>query len=160
MAFDVYLRVAFDDAGPFRNIKEYLLVQTLAVDGSDMADVLTAATDVQVILDSLSMDHIAYYDIVVRVPQAGAAANVAANNGVEAFHRMLDSVTGKHAHFIVPAWDDVIYDKNPDTSMSTAYNEAADDLAPLTRNPATGNAWTYVAAQSRTTKRGQRQYKP
>jgi hypothetical protein len=73
---------------------------------------------------------------------------------------MIDDGTGKPTHFIVPAWDDTVYDKLPNGALSTAYNSAADDVDPLTRNPETGNSWTYVAAQNRSTKRGQRAFKP
>lgn len=160
MARDVFLDVAYDDAGPFRNIKRYMLIQQMANDGSDMGNVLTQMASLIAVLDSLTWDHIAYVDVVVRVPQTGTAANIAANNSVEAFHRFTDDVTGKPAHLIVPAWDDAVYDKLPNGALSAAYNSAAETLADYTRNPATGNAWTYVQAQNRSVKRGQRQFKP
>jgi hypothetical protein len=156
----VYMDVEFHDAGDFPNIKRYALVQELANDGSDMGDVLAAAASVYGILNTLSMDEVGPYRLVIEIPGDGVPANVGANNSVEAFHRMTDQGTGRATHFIVPAWDDTVYDKLPNGALSAAYNAAADDLAPLTRNPLTLNGWDYVAAQNRSTKRGQRQYKP
>lgn len=160
MAKNVFIKVKYDDAGVFPNIKDYCLVHTLADDGSDMAAVLTAVASIVTILDDLTMDHIDYVDVIVRLPQTGAAANVAANNSVEAFHRVTDTVTGKKRHFIVPAWDDTLYDKLPNGALSTAYNAVAETLIPLIRDPESLNTWAYVAAQNRSTKRGQRQFKP
>lgn len=160
MAKNVLIKVKFDDAGVFPNIKEYMLRQTLADDGSNMAAVLTAVGDAVTALDTLTWDHIDYVDVIVRLPQSGAAANIASNNSVEAFHRVTDSVTGKKGHFIVPAWDDAVYDKEPSGALSAAYNTAAAIFNALIRNPETGNNWDYVAAQNRATKRGQRQYRP
>lgn len=156
MARDVWVQVQYNDAGNFPNEKRYLLAQTMADDGSDMDDVLAAVAAVVAVLETLTMDNINPVTIEIKIPQGGAAANVAANNSTEAFHRMTDSVTGKPAHFIVPAWDDVVFDKLPNNALSTEYNAAAELLAPLTRNPETGNAWAYVAAANRSTKRGQR----
>lgn len=160
MALDVFVRVAFDDAGPFRNIKEYMLNSTVGDDGTGFATTVADAAALITALDAVTMDHIAYHEIVVRVIDTGAAANVAANNSVEAFHRVIDSVTGEKAHFIVPAWDDVTYDKLPNGALSTAYNAVAAAIAPLILNPKTGNPVTYQDAQNRSTKRGQRQFKP
>jgi hypothetical protein len=160
MPLDVFLRVHYEDAGPFTVEKSYLLNTQLADDGSNMDAVMTNGDDLTTALDVLTWDKITFTDYIVVFPRAGAAPNVAANNSVETFHRMTDNVTGKKAHFIVAAWDDLTFDKNPNGSMSAAYNTAAGAVAPLTRNPETGNAWTYVDAQNRATKRGQRQFKP
>lgn len=160
MAYDVYIKVTFRDAGPFDVEKTYLLPTQLAVGGANWAAVQTDADALVTELSLLSWDQIINTDLIVRQPITQAAANVAANNSVEAFHRMTDSVTGEDAHIIVPAWDDAVYDKLPNGAMSAAYNTDAAALATLTRNPATGNAWTYVQAQNRATKRGQRQFKP
>jgi hypothetical protein len=160
MPFDVYMKVRFDDAGVFPNVKEYLLRQTLADDGSDMDDVITYAAATFTLLRALTWDNVPYYDLIVRVVPTNAAANVAANNSVEAFHRVTDSVTGAKGHFIVPAWDDATFDKQPNGALSTLYNDAAILFNARIRNPETGNNWDYGAAQNRSTKRGQRQFKP
>lgn len=160
MARDVFMDVEFHDAGDFPNTKRYLLTQTMADDGSDMATVIAAALSLYNVLNTLSMDEVGPYYLHIEIPGDGVPANVNANNSVEAFHRMIDDGTGKPTHFVVPAWDDTVYDKLPNGAMSTAYNTAADDVDPLTRNPATRNSWTYVQAQNRSTKRGQRQFKP
>ena len=160
MTRDVFMRVQFHDAGDFPNEKRYLLTQTMADDGSDMDDVLAAAAAVYTILNALSWDEVGPYFLDVEIPGDGVPANVAANNSVEAFHRMTDDGTGKPVHFVVPAWDDVVFDKLPNNAMSTAYNAAAAALDPLTRNPDTRNSWSYVQAQNRSVKRGQRQFKP
>jgi hypothetical protein len=159
MARDVYVKAQFNDAGNFPNEKRYLLTQTMADDGSDMDDVLAAAVDLVTALDVLTWDKIDPITLEIVIPQAGADPNVGANNRVEAFHRMTDNVTGKPAHFVVPAWDDFTFDALPNGALSTAYNLAAAAVAALTRNPETGNAWSYVAAQNRSVKRGQRLYK-
>lgn len=160
MTKNVLMKVKFDDAGVFPNFKEYMLVQTMADDGSDMGDVITQSGLAITALDALTWDHIDYVDLIIRLPQSGAAANVASNNSVEAFHRVTDAVTGKKGHFIVPAWDDAVYDKAPNGALSAAYNIAAAAFNVFIRNPETGNLWDYVAAQNRATKRGQRQFRP
>jgi hypothetical protein len=160
MARDVFMDVQFHDAGDFANTKRFLLTQTMANDGSDIAAVLTAGAALYTVLNTLSWDEVGPYFLSVEIPGDGVAANVAANNSVEAFHRMIDDGTSKPTHFVVPAWDDDVFDKLPNGAMSSAYNAAADDVDPLTRNPETRNSWTYVQAQNRSTKRGQRQFKP
>lgn len=160
MAYDVSVKVHFRDAKGFVVTKDYMLVQTAATDGSDMGDVLDAATALITQLDLASMDHIDKYDVSVTVPQSGAAANVAANNGIEAFSRVVDNVTNKIRHFVVPAWDAVLYTANPNSSMGTAYDVVAGAIAALIRNPENGNAWTFKDSQNRAVKRGQRQFKP
>ncbi len=156
MPRDVFAKIQFNDAGNFPNEKRYLLATQMADDGSNMAAILAQATSLVANIQALTWDNIEPLTLEIVIPQGGAAANVAANNDVEAFHRMTDDVTGEIAHFIVPAWDDAVYDKLPNNAMSSAYNLEADDIAPLTRNPKTGNAWSYVAAQSRGVKRAQR----
>ena len=160
MTRDVFVDVEFHDAGDFPNTKRYLLAQTMADDGSDMDDVLTAAASLYTALNGLSMDEVGPYFLHIEIPGDGIPANVNANNSVEAFHRMIDDGNGKPTHFVVPAWDDTTYDKLPNGALSTAYNTAAAAVDPLTRNPATRNSWTYVQAQNRSVKRGQRQFKP
>jgi len=160
MARDVFMRVEYHDAGDFPNVKRYLLVQTMADDGSDMDDVLTAAAALYTQLNLLSMDEVGPYYLEVEIPGDGIPSNTAANNSVEAFLRLTDDVTGKPTHLIIPAWDDTVYDKLPNNALSTAFNTAASNIDAKTRNPDTRNAWSYVAAQNRSTKRGQRQFKP
>jgi hypothetical protein len=160
MAKNVVVKVHYHDAGDFPNVKEYMLRQTLADDGSDMDDVLTAVAALVTALDVCTWDHIGDVEACIILPQSGAAANVAANNSIEAFHRVTDSVTGDKGHFIIPAWDDFTFDKEPNGALSASYNTAAEAVNALIRNPETGNNWDYVAAQNRATKRGQRQFKP
>lgn len=159
MPFNVNVRVRFNDAGNFPNVKTYPLLLQLADDSSNMAAVQTAAADLVAALNVLTWDNIDLAVVEVETEYIAAAANVASNNSVEAFHRTTDSVTGEKLHFIVPAWDDAVYDKDPSGALSAAYNTAAAAVAALLRNPSTGNAVTYVGAQNRAVKRGQRLYK-
>ena len=160
MAYDVSVKVDFRDAKGFVVTKNYMLRQTLATDGSDMGDVQTAAAALITELDLATWDHIDGYNIEVRVPQSGAAANVGSNNSVEAFSRVIDDTTLKPTHFVVPAWEQVLYTANPNTSMGIGYDAVATAIAALIRNPKTGNTWTLKDSQNRSVKRGQREFKP
>jgi hypothetical protein len=160
MALYVTVEVDFEDAGPFVVTKSYELHTTLGDDGTGMAQVITDAATLITDLDAVTWDHIKAHRIIVEIPDTGAAANVAANNSVELFCRCLDSVTGEPTHVIIPAWDDLVYDKNPNGSVSAALNAVAATVVGNLFNPKTHNPLTYVDAQNRATKRGQRQFKP
>lgn len=156
MPFDVYMKVQYNDAGNFPMEKRYLLELQLLDDFSNMAAVNTQGELVLAALNVLSFDNLNPVTYEIVVPNASAAANVASNNSVHAFLRFTDAVTLKPAHMQVPAWDDVVFDKLPNNTLSTLFNTAAAALEPITRNPVTGNAWTFLAAVNRGNKKGQR----
>ncbi len=157
MAKTVFIKVPFHDAGDFPNERRYRLRQTMADDGSNMAAVLTAIADAVTALDVLTWDHIGDVTTEIVLPQAGAAANVAANNSVEAFSRTtIPSLGDKRSHFSVPAWDDDVFDKAPNGLLSAAYDVAAATFNALICDPDTGANMDYVFSQNRGMKRGQR----
>jgi hypothetical protein len=156
MPFDVFMKVQYNDAGNFIMEKRYLLDTQLLDDFSNLDDVNTNGEAVLGILNTLSWDNLNPVTYEIVIPNASAAANVASNNSIEAFLRLTDDVTGKPSHLQVPAWDDVVYDKLPNNTMSSAFNTAAENIAGYTRNPVTGNAWTYIGAVNRGNKKGQR----
>lgn len=156
MPFDVFMKVQYNDAGNFPMEKRYLLITQLSDAFDNMDDVNTNGEDLLAILNTLSWDNLNPVTYEVVVPNASAAANVASNNSVEAFLRLTDDTTGKVAHAQVPAWDDVVYDKLPNNLLSSAFNTAAGAIVSLTRNPVTGNTWSYVGAVNRGNKKGQR----
>ena len=147
----------FIDAAPFPNKRQYRLAVQLADDGSNMAAVLTAAQAVITQLDVLTWDHIEENELRITIPQAGAAANIAANNNVEAFSRChIPTLGDKKTHFSVPAWDDLLYDQAPNHLLDATYDAAAATLAGLIVDLVTGEVLAYDFSQSRGIKRGQR----
>lgn len=156
MARDVFMVPTFRDAGPFDNQRTYRLLQTMADDGSDMDDVLAAAVIVLAALETLSWDQIPEYELRIKIPTASAAANIAANNNVEAFIRTASSVTGDRMSVSVPAWDDEVFDKASNGLLSAAFNTAADGLIGNIVDVKTGDTMNLEFSQSRGIKRGQR----
>ena len=73
----------------------------------------------------------------VVVPNAGVP-NVASNNQVRAFTRTtLDNDAGE-GYFIVPAWDDIVFDEDDNNMLSPAYNTAASAVSALIRDMESG----------------------
>jgi hypothetical protein len=156
MARDVYAKVQFNDAGNYPVERRFLLATQMQDDGSNMAAILTQLTALIAAIQAICWDNLEPATLEIVIPQGGAAANAAANNDTEAFCRYVDDVTGKVAHLSIPAWDDALFDKLPNNAMSAAFNTLAAVIDPLTRNPETGNAWTFQAAQSRGLRRALR----
>lgn len=152
---DVTVKVGFLDSAERIAERSFLLRQTYDDVANDYDDVVTAAGLLITALDALTWDHIEYYDIQVRTAGTGAVANVAANNQVTAFTRVMD-VDGNAGSFEVPAWDDFTYDQDHNNLLSAAYNTAAAAVALLTRNPVSLVNWVVGVAfsQSRTRKSG------
>lgn len=134
MARNVDVVVSFLDAGPKTATSRYRLRQTMADDGSDMDDVLSAAASLKTALDVLTWDKITEYHIEVIIPGGGAAPNVASNNQIHAYTRTLDALGNKSA-FDVPAWDDDTFDRDENDVLSAAYDTAAAAVAALLANP-------------------------
>jgi len=156
MAVACYVVVGFEDASTAIATRRYALVDDYADNGSDWATAVTDAAALITGLDVLTMDHIAYHFLEFQIVDAGAAANVAANNNTEAFTRTHWVSTGKDSHFSVPAWDDVTFAKAKNGLLSAAYQTAANTVAALIRDPQGLEAWTAEFSQSRGIKRGQR----
>lgn len=128
-----------DETGKKATIRYPTNVQYDTATPASMADVITGGADLITALNVLTMDKITEYRICLIVPGGGAAPNVASNNQVFAFTRVLDS-GGNKSGFQVPAWDDIVFSKNGDYMLSDAYNLAAVDVAELLRNPNTNLA--------------------
>jgi len=145
-----------DDANTTRTLR-YRLAESAEDDGSNFADVIAAATAVQAALNTLTGDHIDYYDIVVRDGGGGAVALDSSNNQITAFIRttLSDNDAGE---IEVPAWDTVAYDINAQLMLDAAFLTDAGVLLTLLVDVETGLAMTDVEwAQSRTRKlRGKR----
>jgi len=156
MAVGCYVEVEFEDAGPAIATRVYKLRDDYADDGTDWDTAVTDAAALITQLDLATMDHIKSHTLKFKVVDSGAAANVAANNNVEAFTRCVGDVFGNKLSFSVPAWDDVTFDKAPNGLLSAAYQAIANQIALLTRDPATSQEWTGEWSQSRGMKRGQR----
>lgn len=151
-----YVKVEFEDAGPRVATRNYLLVDDYANDGSDWDAAVTAAGLLVTALDILTMDHIKSHTLQFKLTDAGAAANVAANNNVEAFTRTHWVSNGKKSHWSVPAFDDVTFDISTNGLLSAAYDTAALAVTALTRDPEFVELWNQDFSQSRGMKRGQR----
>lgn len=156
MAVDCYVTVTFRDAGDNLATRRYLLLNQYADNGSDWNAAVTAAAALITGLDVLTMDHIDDHQLEFKITDSGSAANVAANNNVEAFTRCTTTASNFTRNFSVPAWDDVTFAKAANGLLSAAYQAAADTVAALIRDPLSGQAWTANWSQSRGLKRGQR----
>jgi len=156
MATDVYMNVVFRDAGDNLATRRYLLLNQYADNGTDFDAAVTAAGVLITALDVLTMDHIDSHTLEFQVTDSGAAANIAANNNTEGFSRAITVTSGFTTHFSVPAWDDVTFAKAANGLLSAAYQTAANAVAALIRDPASGQTITSPWSQSRGMKRGQR----
>jgi hypothetical protein len=152
---DVYLKVGFLDSAERISEVRYLLREQYDTATDDLSDVATQANALETALDACTWDHIQYTQIEIVKIGAGAAANVAANNQVRSFSRILD-VTSVPGSIEVPAWDDLTFDQDHNNLLSTAYNVAIAAVALQTRNPDTGENWALAPqfSQSRTRKSG------
>lgn len=142
---DFYFR---DDASRVTKVR-YRLLEAAEDDGSNMADVFTAADALETELNVLTNDHIDYYQLVLQNGGGGAAADDNSNNQVVAFVRTVITSTGDTSSFEVPSWDSDAYDKDRDNFLDAAFNTAAADVAALTVDPETGLAWTVMKGISR-----------
>jgi len=156
MAVDCVVAVVFRDAGNNLATRRYMLVDTYADAGTDWGTAVTNAATLITGLDVLTMDHIDSHTLEFTITDGGAAANVAANNNVEAFTRCTTTPSGLTRNFSVPAWDDVTFAKAANGLLSAAYQTAADTVAALIRDPLSGEDWAANWSQSRGLKRGQR----
>lgn len=151
--YDAVVEVDFLDSAERTATVSYLLQQqydtTANTGAGNMDDVLTAASDLVTALDVLTWDHISQHRVSLVVPDSGASANVAANNQVVAFSRVVDA-GGANGRFEVPAWDDAVYDQDSNNLLSPAYNVAASLATNLLKNPDTGSDFGNVSwSQSR-----------
>jgi len=154
--FDVIVKVGFLDAAERTSEVSYLLDtqfdDAANAGAGNMGDILTDVASLDIALNVLTMDHVDYEKVEIQVPGGGAAANVAANNQVTAFTRIL-TAGGNQGYFEVPAWDDVVYDQDSNNLLSAAYNAAASTVIGLIRDLPTGEAISQVQwSQSRTRK--------
>ena len=152
---DVYLLVQFLDAAE----RIASLIYRLVVQYDDAAnaglgnfeDVRTDAGLLITALNALTWDSIPEYQI--RVVEAGSGTpNISSNNQVRAFTRVtLDD--GSDGYFVVPAWDDFVFDEDNNNLLSPAYDTLASAVAALIADPETGEPMTGVQwTQSRTHK--------
>lgn len=125
--------------------------ETANAGDGNWADVFTDAVVLLTALNVLSMDGIIGYAIS-QVVDVVATPNIASNNQVVAFTRTIDG-DGEETGFVVPAWDDIVFDQDDNNLLSAAYNTAAGAVAALTTNPDNGaDMGTVSWTQSRTRK--------
>lgn len=150
---DAWLAVDFQDAPGKISTQKYLMAEQYdTATPATISTVITNATDAIALLQTMTMDHIDGYRIELAFDGAGAAANVAANNQVHAFTRVVATDLSTYG-FSVPAWDDVVFAQNQDNMLSALYNVSALAFAQLTRNPENGQLGDSVSwSQSRTRK--------
>jgi len=152
-----FIDVTFrDDANTTRTIR-YRLSTSFNTDGSNIADVVAEAADIETALAALTGDHIDYYDLSYRAGGAQHVADDASSNQLSAFVRTTLS-NNDAGEFVVPAWRFSSYDANDQLMLDAAFVTAAQTLADLLRDPETGLTMDTVEwAQSRTRKlRGKR----
>lgn len=142
---DVYFR---DDASRVTKVR-YRLLTSAEDDGTNMAAVITAADALETALNTLTEDHIDFYEIIVRNGGGGAAALDTANNQVVAFVRTVLATSGDTSHFIVPAWTNALYERDRNNLMNAAFLTDAQIVADLTVDPDTGEAWDVSSALSK-----------
>lgn len=125
--------------------------ETANAGDGNWSDVFADAVLLLTALNVLSMDGIIGYTIG-QVIDVVATPNVASNNQVVAFTRTTDG-GGNEAGFVVPAWDDIVFDQDDNNLLSAAYNTAAGAVAALTVNPENNeDMGTVDWSQSRTRK--------
>lgn len=151
---DVYMLVDFVDAAERTATVSYLLRSKY--DDATPASISAVEDDANGwlgVLETLSMASIGTFRLCIEFTPGGGGANVAANNQVRAFARVLDENGAKGA-IEIPSWDDVVFDQNAQNMLSTAFNVALDLGLGYLRNPATGADFSSSAeyAQSRTHK--------
>lgn len=145
-----------DDANTTRTIR-YRMSTSFNTDGTNIADVVLEASDLETALAALTGDHIDYYDVIFRQGGAQHAVDDSANNQITAFVRTTLS-NNDAGEFQVPAWRTTSYDMNDQLMLDAAFLTAAQTVADMLRDPETGLTMDTVEwAQSRTRKlRGKR----
>lgn len=141
MLYDILVIVKFLDAAERIAQVVYALREQYdeTANGGDgnWADVFADAVLLITGLNVLTMDAIIEYGIQMVVAASGTP-NVASNNQVRAFTRTtLDNDAGEGS-FIVPAWDDIVFDEDSNNLLSPAYNTAASAVSALLKDPETG----------------------
>lgn len=142
---DFYFR---DDASRVTK-KRYRLLESAEDDGTNFADVIAAADALETALNTLTEDHIDYYQIIVQNGGGGAAALDTANNQVVAFVRTVLATSGDTSSFEVPAWSNAAYERDRNNLMNAAFLTDAQIVADLTVDPVTGEAWDVTSALSK-----------
>lgn len=110
------------------------------------------ADDLVAALEDLTMDQIPTYRLLQNITTGSLSANVAANNQVRAFTRVLKA-NGEKGSFEVAAWDDATFDEDNQNLLSPAYDLLAGVVAALIEDPEDGSDFSSVSyTQSRTHK--------
>lgn len=151
---NVFVVVDYVDAAERTATVTYLWGQEW--DDTEPAGLASIVNDIDgtfmTILNTLTWSQIPRYRVCLEMVTGAAGANIASNNQVRAFTRVL-LTDGSKGSFEIPAWDDALYDQDSNNLLSTAYNVAAGALPGLLRDPETGlNMSSISFSQSRTRK--------
>jgi len=154
--YKVRVHVRYLDAAERVSERVYVLRQrfdsTANAGAGNMDDVLSAKDDLITALSALTWDDIPECEVCLVSAETVSPANVAANNQVEAFTRVVNAL-GEPEYFAVPAWDDFTYDQDSNNLLSAAYNTAAQDVADLIEGDESGSTFdTVMFTQSRARK--------
>lgn len=153
MARTAYLYVKFRDADEKESVEAYRLAQTLANDGSDMDDVLSAADTVVDQLDVMSVASLISYQVCVEIPGAAATPHEFSDVANYAFIRMQDTTTKKNTAYQLPAPDMSTYDASKRGILDPLFQSNWETIMDYVVDWVTGNALEFDYAQKRTKKR-------
>ena len=146
-----------DNAGTVREIVYRLRQEIDPAVAATLAQVATAAGDLETALDVLTWDHIDKVTVMWDQGGGGAAPAIQSNNQITAFTRTILTPSNDNGSLEVPAFDDTVYARDANNMLSAAYNTAAAVVVGLTVDPETGEEWNLSWSQSRTKKlRGKR----
>lgn len=154
--FPVDVEMDYEDAAERTATITYRLAlrfdDTAAAGVGNWAAVLSDADDLFTALSALSMAQLKAYRVKMNVITGALSANIAANNQVRAFTRVV-LANGDKGSMVVPAWDDVVYDEDSNNLLSDVYNIAALIAADLLEDPDSGSDFASVSyTQSHTHK--------
>lgn len=150
-----FAMVTYLDNANRRSTLSYRLAEAMEDDGSNVADVIAAADDLETALNVLTEGKVETVMLQFQSGGGGAAPNIHANNQNVAFTRTFTADGGKSS-FEVPAWDDTTYAQDENNLLSAAYNTAAEAVQALLLDPITGSAMTEVRFSQARTRRGAR----
>lgn len=146
-----FLRAGFRDAAERVAEVRYRLKYEIDTDWSNLDVVHDWAHDVMASLNALSWAHLEYAYLEFDIVHGSAGANIAANNQIYAYGKMI-LADGSSSSIQIPAWDDLVFDQDSNNLLSTTFVSVLNELAANTLHPETGQTWAAQWAQSRTHK--------